>query len=48
MGIEDLTVLDLGSGSGQDCYIASALVGEKGKIIGVDMTDEQLDVAKII
>ena len=46
MGIEDLTVLDLGSGSGQDCYIASALVGEQGKIIGVDMTDEQLDVAK--
>ncbi len=43
--LEDLTVLDLGSGSGRDCYIVSALVGNKGKVIGVDMTDEQLAVA---
>lgn len=43
--IEGLTVLDLGSGSGRDCYIASALVGETGSVIGVDMTDEQLEVA---
>lgn len=44
--IEGLTVLDLGSGSGRDCYILSQLVGEKGRVVGVDMTDEQLDVAK--
>jgi len=37
--------LDLGSGSGRDCFIASKLVGEKGKVVGVDMTDEQLAVA---
>ena len=43
--LEGLTVLDLGSGSGRDCYILSQLVGEKGKVIGVDMTDEQLAVA---
>lgn len=35
----------MGCGTGRDCYLASALVGEKGKVIGVDMTDEQLEVA---
>lgn len=40
------TVLDLGCGSGRDSYLLSQLVGEKGYVIGVDMTDEQLDVAK--
>jgi len=40
------TVLDLGCGTGRDVYIASKLVGEHGKIIGVDMTDEQLVVAR--
>lgn len=44
--LKDLTILDLGSGSGRDCYIASKLVGENGKVIGVDMTDEQIEVAK--
>lgn len=44
--LEGLTVLDLGSGSGQDCYVLSQLVGPKGKVIGVDMTDQQLDVAR--
>lgn len=43
--LEGLRVLDLGSGSGRDCFIASKLVGQKGEVIGVDMTDEQLDVA---
>ncbi len=43
--LEGLTVLDLGSGSGRDVYIASKLVGEQGSVIGIDMTDEQLDVA---
>ena len=39
-------VLDLGSGTGRDVYIASALVGEHGFVTGVDMTDEQLDIAQ--
>ncbi len=38
-------ILDLGSGSGRDCYIASHLVGQDGYVVGVDMTDEQLNVA---
>jgi len=40
------TVLDLGSGSGRDCYLLSHLVGEQGRVIGVDMTAEQLEVAR--
>jgi SAM-dependent methyltransferase len=43
--VENLRILDLGSGSGRDCYIASKLVGENGFVVGVDMTQEQLDVA---
>lgn len=43
--IEGLRILDLGSGSGRDCYIAAQLVGEKGSVVGVDMTDAQLEVA---
>ncbi len=43
--IQGLKVLDLGSGSGRDCYIASKLVGENGSVVGVDMTDNQLEVA---
>jgi SAM-dependent methyltransferase len=39
-------ILDLGSGAGQDCYVLSQLVGEKGKVVGVDMTEEQLEVAR--
>ncbi|NQU39604.1 MAG: methyltransferase domain-containing protein [Lentisphaerae bacterium] len=38
-------LLDLGSGSGRDCYLASYLVGAEGNVVGVDMTDEQLAVA---
>jgi arsenite methyltransferase len=38
-------VLDLGSGSGQDCYIMAKLVGPAGSVIGIDMTDEQIVVA---
>ncbi len=41
-----LTVLDLGCGTGRDCYLLSKLVGPCGRVIGVDMTDEQLDVAR--
>lgn len=44
--LEGLTVLDLGCGSGRDVYVASQLVGPKGRVIGVDMTKEQLDVAE--
>jgi len=44
--IEGRTILDLGCGTGRDVYILSQMVGEKGKVIGVDMTDEQLSVAK--
>lgn len=40
------TVLDLGSGTGKICFIASQVVGPKGKVIGVDMTDDMLDVAR--
>lgn len=39
------TVLDLGSGGGKICFIASQIVGPKGKVIGVDMTDDMLDLA---
>lgn len=39
---EGETVLDLGSGSGMDTFFASLEVGRGGKVIGVDMTDEQL------
>ncbi len=41
-----LSVLDLGSGSGLDAFILSHLVGESGRVFGLDMTDEQLDVAR--
>lgn len=44
--IEGCSVLDLGCGSGRDVYLASQLVGPKGFVIGVDMTDEQLEVAR--
>lgn len=44
--LEGKTVLDLGSGSGRDCFILSKLVGEKGRVIGVDMTDSQLETAR--
>ena len=37
-------VLDLGCGAGRDCYLASALVGEQGSVIGVDMTRNLVEV----
>ena len=43
--LEGLRILDLGSGSGRDVYLASQLVGERGEVVGVDMTAAQLDVA---
>ena len=40
------TVLDLGSGTGKICFIASQVVGASGKVIGIDMTPEMLEVAR--
>jgi arsenite methyltransferase len=40
------TVIDLGSGAGNDCFVARALVGETGKVIGVDMTDAMIKKAR--
>lgn len=45
-GLERATVLDLGCGSGRDCYVLSQLVGEEGRVLGVDMTPEQLEVGR--
>lgn len=41
------TVLDLGSGGGLDCFLAAQEVGESGHIIGVDMTSEMLERARL-
>lgn len=40
------TVLDLGSGTGKICFIAAQVVGPTGRVIGVDMTDDMLEVAR--
>ena len=39
---EGMTVLDLGSGGGIDCFVASTHVGKSGKVIGVDMTEAMI------
>ena len=44
--LEGLTCLDLGCGAGHDVYILSKLVGENGKVFGVDMTKQQLEIAE--
>ena len=44
--LEGEVILDLGSGTGKICFIAAQIVGPKGKVIGVDMTDEMLKVAR--
>ncbi|MDE2086836.1 MAG: methyltransferase domain-containing protein [Xanthomonadaceae bacterium] len=44
--LDGATVLDLGCGSGRDVYLLSALVGPHGRVLGVDMTAEQLAVAE--
>ena len=43
---EGETVLDLGSGAGFDCFLSAKKVGEKGKVIGVDMTPEMIEKAR--
>jgi arsenite methyltransferase len=39
------TVVDLGSGSGMDCFLAARQAGDNGQVIGIDMTDAQLEKA---
>ncbi|MEM7465937.1 MAG: methyltransferase domain-containing protein [Pseudomonadota bacterium] len=39
------SILDLGCGTGRDCYVLAQLVGESGEVVGIDMTDEQLAIA---
>jgi ubiquinone/menaquinone biosynthesis C-methylase UbiE len=39
-------VVDLGSGAGNDCFVARALAGESGKIIGIDMTEAMIEKAR--
>lgn len=43
---EGETVVDLGSGGGLDAFLASKRVGPKGKVIGVDMTEEMIELAQ--
>src|ERR1039457_809091 len=40
------TVIDLGSGAGNDCFVARAAVGEGGKVIGIDMTEVMIEKAR--
>lgn len=40
--VEGMKILDLGSGSGRDCFALSKLVGKDGFVTGIDMTDEQV------
>jgi 2-polyprenyl-3-methyl-5-hydroxy-6-metoxy-1,4-benzoquinol methylase len=44
--LDGCAVLDLGCGSGRDAYLASCLVGPRGSVVGVDMTEEPLAVAQ--
>lgn len=39
------TVVDLGSGAGNDCFVARSLVGESGRVIGIDMTEAMIEKA---
>jgi arsenite methyltransferase len=45
---EGNTVLDLGSGAGFDCFLASKKVGKTGKVIGLDMTEEMIAKARTL
>jgi arsenite methyltransferase len=40
------TVIDLGSGAGNDCFVARSAVGEKGKVIGIDFTEKMIEKAR--
>ncbi len=41
------TVIDLGSGAGNDCFVARAAVGETGKVIGIDFTERMIEKARM-
>ena len=41
------TVIDLGSGAGNDCFVARAATGEKGKVIGIDFTEKMIEKARV-
>jgi ubiquinone/menaquinone biosynthesis C-methylase UbiE len=41
------TVVDLGSGAGNDCFVARALTGDSGKVIGLDFTEKMVEKAKL-
>jgi arsenite methyltransferase len=45
---EGETVVDLGSGGGFDCFLASKKVGSKGYVIGVDMTHEMINKSRVL
>ena len=40
------TVIDLGSGAGNDCFVARAMVGEEGRVIGIDFTEAMIEKAR--
>ncbi|XP_048746102.2 arsenite methyltransferase-like [Ostrea edulis] len=44
--LRGMKILDLGSGSGRDCFALSKLIGPNGHVTGIDMTDEQIAVAR--
>lgn len=44
--LDGCRILDLGCGSGRDCYLLAQLVGATGEVVGVDMTEAQLEVAE--
>lgn len=46
LALDGARILDLGSGSGQDAYVLAQLAGPDGEVVGVDMTPEQLAVAR--
>lgn len=46
LALEGCTVLDLGCGTGRDCFVLSRLVGASGRVLGVDMTEAQLELAR--
>src|SRR5688572_28190978 len=41
------TVVDLGSGAGNDCFVARSLTGGKGKVIGIDFTEKMIEKARL-
>lgn len=44
--IEGTHILDLGSGSGRDSFVLAALAGKTGRVVGIDMTKEQVEIAQ--